>query len=101
MTHVELIDGNSAVLEVVELTLIPVYTAPRLKKGAGTRTTQGKGPDVEYGKGEGTQELNEELSRYYRLGVSQSTWECPGLLTKGKHGAVTQHHDIPLTRIIF
>jgi len=32
MAHFDLIDGNSAALEVAELSLTPVYTTPRLKK---------------------------------------------------------------------
>ena len=89
MAHFDLIDGNSVALEVVESTRIPVYATHRLTKGAGTRTTQGKkAPDAEHRRRMSTRELNEELSRYYQLGVSQSTWDCPGLLTKGKHSVV-------------
>jgi len=90
MAHFDLIDGNSVALEVVGSTRIPVYAAPRLKKGDGTRTTQGKrAPDAEHRRRMSTRQLNEELSRYYQLGVSQSTWDCPGLLTKGKHSVIT------------
>ena len=90
MTHFDLIDRNSVALEVVGSTRIPVYAAPRLTKGAGTRTTQGKSaPDAEHRKRMSTRQLNEEPSRYYRLGVSQSTWDCPRLLRKGKHSVAT------------
>jgi len=81
---------------------VPVYDAPRLKKGVSTRTTQGKkAPDAEHRRRMGTREINEELSRYYQLGVNQSVWRCPELLRKGKHGTITRHNDIPLTCIIF
>jgi len=90
MAHFDLINGNSVALEVVRPIRIPVYTTHRLKKGPGTRTTQGKSAsDAEDRRRIGTRELNEELSRYYQLGVNQPNWECPGLLRKGKHDVAT------------
>ena len=81
---------------------MPVYPGPRLKKGIKPRSAQGKkGPDTEYKRRKRTRDLNEELSRYYQLGVKKSVWECPDLLSKGKHGAITQNHDIPLTCVLF
>jgi hypothetical protein len=101
MAHVDLIDWNAAALKVVELIRTPVYAEPRLTRGAGTRTAQGrKAPDADHRRRMETRQLNEELSRYYPLGENQSVWKCPELLLKGKHDVVTRHHDIQLTGVL-
>lgn len=82
-----LIDWNVVALDYVETIREPVYDAPRLARGAGTRTTEGKdAPDAEDRRRREIRTLNEELSRYYRLATNQRAWGCPGLLSKGKHG---------------
>ena len=97
MAHFDLIDGNAAALEVVKSIRVPVYARSQLKKGTGERTAEGKkAPDAEHNRRNETRELNEELSRYYQLGVNQSVWACPELVLKGKHGLITRHHDIRL-----
>lgn len=64
----------------------PEYDAPRLTRGNGTRTAQGKkAPDAEHRRRRGTRELNEELSRYYRLPANQEEWRRPELVVKGEH----------------
>ena len=87
---------------MIESARVPVYPGPRLKKGIKPRSAQGKkGPDTEHKRRKRTRDLNEELSRYYRLGVKKSVWECPELLSKGKHGVITRNHDILLTCVLF
>jgi len=89
-----------------------VYDVPRLKKGTGTRSTQGKRAsgaehrrkkalDAESRRRREIRRLNAELSRYYRLGVNRLVWECPELLSRGKHGVIARIHDIPLTCVLF
>ena len=100
MAH--LIDWNAAALRVVEQTRTPVYARPQLQKGTGTRSTQGKrASDAEHRRRRAIRGLNEELSRYYQLGVNQSIWECPELLSRGKHSVITRYHDISLTCVLF
>ena len=91
--HIDLIDGDEAALKVVQARVpVPVYDAPRLAKGAGKRSAQGKrAPDVEHRRRIVTRGLNEELSRYYRLAMGKPAWKCPELLSKGKHG---RYHSI-------
>ena len=90
MAYVDLIDGNAAALEVVKIIRIPVYAAPRLARGVGTRATPGKrASDTEHRRRKGIRRLNEELSQYYQLGVNQPAWGCPALLLKGKHSVIT------------
>ena len=102
MAHFDLIDWNAAALRVVEQTRTPVYARPQLQKGTGTRSTQGKrASDAEHRRRRAIRGLNEELSRYYQLGVNQSIWECPELLSRGKHSVITQNHDISLTCVLF
>jgi len=102
MAHFDLIDCNAAALGVIEFTRAPVYAGPRLKKGTNTRSTQGKkAPDAEHERRKGARDLNGELSRYYQLAVNKSIWECPDLLSKGKHGMITRNHDILLNCVLF
>jgi len=112
MAHFDLIDWNAAALWLVELTRAPVYDVPRLKKGTGTRSTQGKRAsgaehrreralDAESRRRRETRRLNGELSRYYQLGVNKSEWGCPDLLSRGKHGVIARNHDISLTSSCF
>ena len=86
MTHLDLIDWNAVALEVVETIRVPMYPGPRLIRGTGKRSLQGKkAPDAEHKRRKGTRELNEELSQYYQLAENQTAWGCPELLLKGKH----------------
>jgi len=102
MAHLDLIDWNAAALRVVEQTRAPVYAGPRLKGGPSTRSTQGKrASDAEHRRRRGIRGLNEELSRYYQLGVNQSLWGCPELLSRGKHAVITRNHDSSPTCVLF
>ena len=102
MVHFGLIGCNAAALGVIKFTRTPVYAEHRLKRGINERSTQGKkAPDAEHKWREEARDLHEELSRYYRLGVKKSVWECPKLLSKGKHGVITRNHDILLTCVLF
>jgi len=112
MAHFDLIDWNAVAVRVVERTRAPVYPLPRLKKGTGTRSTQGerasggehrrkRALDAENRRRKEIRRLNEQLSRYYELGVNRLVWECPELLSRGKHGVIARNHDIPLTCILF
>ena len=102
MAHFDLIDWNAAALGVLERTRAPVYALPRLKKGTAARSTQGKrASDAEDRRRKEIRRLNEELSRYYQLGVNQSVWGCPDLLLRGKHDVIARNHDIPLTCVLF
>jgi len=85
MTHFNLIDWNAVALEAVETIREPVYPTPRLLKGKGKQTTDGKKAKAERRRREGTRELNEKLSRYYQLPGEQPAWGCPELLLNGKH----------------
>ena len=85
--HPDLINLDVVALEAVKRRRKPVYSEPRLTKGAGRRTTQGKkASDVEHRRREGVRELYEELNQYYQLATIQAVWGCPELLVKGKHG---------------
>lgn len=100
--HFDLIYWNVAALAAIERFRAPVYDTPRLTRGTGVRTTQGKkAPDTEHRRRENTRELNEELSRYYQLATNQEAWGCPELVLKGKYDVITPHQDIPLTRALF
>ena len=84
MTYINLIDWNAVALETIQRRE-PVYSAPKLVKGKGKRTTQGnKAPDAEYRRRAGIREVNEQLSRYYET-LDPQGWKCPDLLVKGKH----------------
>ena len=86
MARLDLIDWNAVALEVVKTIQVRVYAEPRLAKGAGTRTAEGRrAPDAEYRRRKGTRELNEELSQYYQLAANKRVWKCPKLLSMGKH----------------
>ena len=72
MTHFDLIDWIAVALEVVATIRVREYAEPRLFEGRGKRTAEGKkAPDAEHRRRKGTRQLNEELSRYYQLGVNQ------------------------------
>ena len=87
MAHFDLIGRYVVALEALAKIRVPVYAGPRLLKGAGKRTAQGKkGADSEHKRRKGTRELNQELSRYYPLPAKKVAWGCPELLLKGKHG---------------
>ena len=80
---------NAVALEAIEGIRVPVYPGPRLFKGKGERTAEGKkGPDTEHRRRNGTRELNEDLSEFYLLADGKPTWKCPELLLKGKHGVI-------------
>ena len=67
-----------------------MYPGPRLRKGKGKRTAEGKkGPDTEHKRRKGTREFNEDLSEFYLLPGDKKVWECPDLLLKGKHRWIT------------
>jgi len=86
MVKFDLIDWNAVALEAVAKIRVPVYPGPRLLKGKGKRTAEGKkGADDEHKRRKGERELNQELSRYYQLPVKKVAWSCPALLLKGKH----------------
>lgn len=98
----DLIDWHAVALEAIYADRPPVYETHKLRRGTGTRSAQGdKASDAEHRRREGIREVNEALSRYYRLPVNQSVWACPELLSKGKHGVITRHRDIPLTCVLF
>ena len=82
--HTDLTGRNAVALEAVQRQK-PVYDAPKLAKGYGGRTTQGKrAPDAEHKRRAGIRWVNEELSRYYET-LERQGWRCPELLAKGKH----------------
>jgi len=80
VTHFDLIDWNAVALGVVQTLRVPMYSEPRLIKGTGRRTGEGrKAPDVEHKRRKGIRGLNEELSKYYQLAANQTAWGCPDL----------------------
>ena len=65
----------------------PVYAEDHLLKGHGRRKGVGsKGADEEYERRNGTRQVYQNLSRYYRLERGRSAWSAPQLLLMGKHG---------------
>lgn len=102
MVHFDLIEWDAVALEAVKTNRLPVYAGPRLIKGTGKRTAEGKtAPDLEYEKRKGTRDSNEELSRYYELAPKQAAWGCPALLSRGKHDCDHSASSILLTCILF
>jgi len=102
MANFDLIDWNAVALKAVAKIRVPVYPGPRLLKGKGKLTAEGKKCAVaEHKRRKGIRGLNQEPSRYYQLPVNQAAWGCPELLLKGKYGATTRQRDIPLTCILF
>ena len=87
MAYFDLIDWNAVALGAIATIRVPVYSEPRLLRGNGKRTAKGRrGPDAEHKRRNGTRELNQELSRYYKLSFDEPVWTSSGLLLKGKHG---------------
>lgn len=95
--RLDLIDSDAVALEVVQaLRPVPVYPSPKLKKG----TIHGRGTKVrsraataEARRRDGIRTVNEELSKYYELPDDRTEWECPELLSKGKHDHVRSYGD--------
>jgi len=86
MANFDLIDWNAVALEAVATIRVPIYPGPRLLKGKGKRTAEGKkGADDEHKRRKEARELNQELSRYYQLPVNKLAWSCPELVLKGEH----------------
>ena len=64
-----------------------MYSGDRLAKGRGLRTKSGsKEADGEYERRNGTRQVYQELSRYYRLEEGWAVWSVPQLLSRGKRG---------------
>jgi hypothetical protein len=84
--HFDLIGRHAVALAVIKTKREPIYAGHYPVKGKGNRTKKGnKNADVECKRGKTTRELNEELSRYYKLEDDQVPWTTTALLRKGRH----------------
>ena len=68
MANFDLIDWNAVALGAIAKIRVPVYPGPRLLKGKGKRTAEGKkGADAEHERRKGERELNQELDASFTL----------------------------------